>query len=74
MKKTNALFSDLCFPFLEFQVGRVAFDGTNYYIFIFGTVYSPKPCQRFMKGRFVCILQPTPRNSTFVIESSGVLS
>ena len=34
MKRTNALFSDLCFPFPEFQVGRVALDGTNYYIFI----------------------------------------
>ena len=70
----NALFSDLCFPFPEFMVGRVAFDGTNYYIFIFYTVYSPKQCQRFLKGRFVCILQPKPRNSTFVIESVGVLS
>ena len=27
----NALFSDLCFPFPEFKVGCVAFDGTNYY-------------------------------------------
>ena len=70
----NALFSDLCFPFPEFQVGRVAFDGTNYYIFIFDTVYSPKPCQRFLKDRFVSVLQPKPRNSTFVIESGGVLS
>ena len=42
MKRTNALFSEFCFPFPEFQVGRVAFDGTNYYIFIFDTVYSPK--------------------------------
>ena len=24
----NAVFSDLCFPFPKFQVGRVAFDGT----------------------------------------------
>ena len=40
----NALFSNLCFPFLEFQVGRVAFDDTNHYIFIFDTVYSPKLC------------------------------
>ena len=31
------------------------FDGTNYYIFIFDTIRSPKPCQRFFKGRFVCI-------------------
>ena len=68
------MFSDLCFPFQEFQVGRVAFDGTNYYIFIFDTVYSPKSCQRFLKGRFACILQPKPRNSFFVIESVGVLS
>ena len=69
------MFSDLCqFPFPEFQVGRVAFDGTNYYTFIFDTVYSPKPCQCFLKGRFVCILQPKTRNSTFVIESVGVLS
>ena len=30
IKRTNALFSDLCFPSPEFQVGRVAFDGTNY--------------------------------------------
>ena len=72
--RTNALFSDLCFPFPEFQVGRIAFDGTNYYIFIFDTVYRPKPCQRFLKGRLVCILQPKPRNCTFVIESGGVLS
>ena len=68
------MFSDLCFPFPEFQVGRVAFDGTNYYIFIFFTVYSPKRCQRFLKDCFACILQPKPRNSTFVIESVGVLS
>ena len=68
----NALFSGLCFPFLEFQVGRFAFDGTNYYIFIFDTVYSPKLFQHFLKGRFVCILQPKPRNRTFVIESVGV--
>ena len=70
----SALFSDLCFPFQEFQVGHVAFDGTNYYIFIFDTIRSPKPCQRFLKGRFVCILQRKPRNGTFVIESGGVLS
>ena len=37
MKKTNALFSDLCFPFPEFQVGRVAFGGSNYYIFFYLT-------------------------------------
>ena len=74
IKRMNALFSDLCFPFPEFQVRRVAFDGTNYYIFIFDTVYSPKPCQRFLKGHFVCILQQKPRNSTFVIETVGVLS
>ena len=74
MKRMNALFSEFCFPFPEFQVGRFAFDGTNYYIFIFDTVYSPRPCQRFLKGRFVCILQPKLRNSTFVIESDGVLS
>ena len=29
-KRTNALFSDLSFPFPEFKVGHVAFDGTNY--------------------------------------------
>ena len=40
----------------EFQVGRVAFDGTNYYIFIFDTICVPKPCERFLKDRFVCIL------------------
>ena len=74
MKRTNALFSDFCFPFPEFQVGRVMFDGTNYYIFIFDAVYSPKLFQRFLKGRFVCILQPKPRNSTIVIESGRVLS
>ena len=73
-KKANALFSDLCFPFPEFQVGRVAFDGTNYDIFVFDTICSLKPCQRFLKDRFVCILQTKPRNSTFVIESAGVLS
>ena len=42
------------------------FDAANYYIFIFDTVYSPKPCQRFLKGRFICISQPKPRNSTFI--------
>ena len=73
-KKTNALFSDLCFPFPEFQVGRVALDGTSYYVFIFGTTCSSKPCPRFLKGRFVFILQPKPRSSTFVIKSGGVLS
>ena len=70
----DALFSGPCFLSPEFQVGRAAFDGTNYYIFIFDTICSPKPCQRFLKGRFVCILQPKPRNSTFVIEIGGVLS
>ena len=55
-------------------MGRVAFDGTNYHIFIFNTVYSAKPCQHFLKGRFVCILQPKFRNGTLVIESGGVLS
>ena len=55
------------------HVKRVVFDGTNYYIFIFDAICSPKPCQRFLKGRFVCILQPKPRNSTFVVESDGVL-
>ena len=74
IKRTNALFSDLGFPFPEFQVGRVALDGTSYYIFIFDTIRSPKPCQRFLKCRFNCILQPKPRNSTFIIESGGVLS
>ena len=29
----------------DFEVGRVAFDGTNYYIFIFDTIRSPKPCE-----------------------------
>ena len=69
------MFSDLCFTFPEFQVGHVASDGTNYYIFIFDTIRSPKLCQHFSKlGHLVCILQPKPRNSTFVIKSSGVLS
>ena len=54
----NAFFSNLCFPFPEFQVGCVAFDDTNYYIFIFDTICSPQLCQRFFKGRFFCILQP----------------
>ena len=67
------MFSDVCFPCPEFQVGRVAFYGTNYYIFIFDTVYSPKPFQRFLKGRFVCILQSKPLNGNFDIESGGVL-
>ena len=70
----NALFSNLCFPFPEFQVGRVAFDGTNYYIIIFDTVRSPKLCQNFLKGCFVCNLQLKPGNNTFIIKSSGVLS
>ena len=46
----NALFSDFCFPFPEFQIGRVLFDGTNYYIFIFDTICNPKPCQCFRKA------------------------
>ena len=67
-------FPDLCFPILEFQIGRGAFNGTNYYIFMFDTIRSPiKPYHGILKGRFVCILQPKPRNSTFVIESGGVL-
>ena len=70
----NALFSDLCFPFPEFKVGRVAFDGTNYYIFIFDTIRSPKPYQRFLNGCFICILQPKLRNNTSIIERGGVLS
>ena len=37
----NALFFELCFPFPEFQVRCVAFDGTTYYIFIFDTIRSP---------------------------------
>ena len=69
-KRTNALFPDLCFPL----VGRAPFDGTNYYIFVFDTVYSPKLCQRLLKGLFIRILQPKPRNSIFGIESGGVLS
>ena len=73
-RENGHLVSDLCFPFPEFQVGRVAFDCTNYYMFILDTVYSPKPCQRFLKDRFVCNLQPKSRNSTFVMESGGVLS
>ena len=72
-RRSNNLFFDLCFPFSEFQVGRVAFDGTNYYIFIFDTICSLKPCQRFLKSRFVCILQSKPRNNTFVIESGRFL-
>ena len=55
----NTLFSDLCFPSPEFQVRCVAFDGTDCYIFIFDTICSPKLCQHFLKGRFVCTLQPT---------------
>ena len=47
-------FSDLCFPFPEFQVGRVAFHSINYFIFIFDTIYSPKPCQRFFE-RPLCL-------------------
>ena len=70
----NALFSDLCFPFLEFQVGCVAFDDSNYYIFILDTIRSLKPCQCFLKSCFVCTLQTKPPNSTFVIERGGVLS
>ena len=54
MKRTNALFSDLCFLSPEFQVGCVAFDGPNYYIFIFDTIGSPKPCQRFFE-RPLCL-------------------
>ena len=30
-KENERLVSDLCFPFPEFQVGRVAFDDTDYY-------------------------------------------
>ena len=68
------MFSDLCFPFPEFQVGRVAFGCTKYYIFLFDSILNPKPRQRFSKGRFLCILEPKPRNSIFVIESGDVLS
>ena len=68
----EALCSDLCSPFPKFQVGRVAFDGTIYYIFIFDTFHSPNRVSIF--DRPLCILQPKPRNSTFVIESGGVLS
>ena len=82
------MFSDLCFPSPEFQVRRVVFDGINYYIFIFDTICSPKPCQHFVKGVFLVswlkrpntpfcmeshILQPKAQNSTFVIKSGGVL-
>ena len=67
-------FPTFVFPFRSSKSDVFAFEGTNYYICIFDTVYSPKLCQRFQKGRFVCILQPKPRNSTFVIESVGVLS
>ena len=74
IKRTNNLFSNLCFPFPEFQVGRVAFNGINYYIFIIDTSCSPKPCQRFLKDRFVFILQTKLRNSTYVIEGASVLS
>ena len=63
----NALFSDLGFPFPEFQVGHVAFDGTSHYIFIFCIIHSPNPCQHFMKGRFIYILEPKPQNRTFEI-------
>ena len=67
------MFSDLTFPFPEFQVGRVAFDDIIAITFSYLTLLVvPKPCQRFMKGRFVCTLQTKPRNSTFVIESGGV--
>ena len=66
----NALFSNLCFRFPEFQVGRVAFDGTSYYIFIFETIRSPKLCQPFLKDRFVCLLQSKLRNSTFVSKAA----
>ena len=38
IKRTKALFSDLCFPSPEFQVKSVVFNGTNYYIFIFDTI------------------------------------
>ena len=38
----KTLFSDLCVPFPVFQVGRVAFYGTNFYIFLFDTIRSPK--------------------------------
>ena len=72
-EKERLVFRPLC-SLSEFQVGRVSYDDTNYYIFIVDTIRSPKPCQPFLKGRFVCILQPKLRNSTFVIESGGVLS
>ena len=72
--RTNALFSDLCFPSPDFQVGRVAFDGKNYYIFIFDTICVQDRVSIFLKSRFVSILEPKPRNNTFVIESGGVLS
>ena len=42
LKAAFTVFSEVCFSFPELQVGRVAFDGTNYYIFIFDTIRSPK--------------------------------
>ena len=62
----NALFSDFCFPFLRFQVGRVAFDGINYYIVIFDTLYSPKTVSAFFE-RPLCLYftAKTPKAAEF---------
>ena len=64
------MFSNHCFPFPEFQVGCVAFDGTIYYFFIFDTVYIPKPCQRFLKDRFVCFFYS--QNAEIALSQSKV--
>ena len=44
----NALFTVLCVPFLHFQVVRVVYHGTNYYIFIFDTL-QPKTVSAFFE-------------------------
>ena len=57
------------FPSQEFQLGRVAFNGANYYIFIFDPICSP------VFERQLCLyFTAKTRYSTFVIESGRVLS
>ena len=56
----NALISDFCFLFPKFQVGLVAFDGNIYYIFIYDTVCSPKPFQRFWKAALFVFYSQNP--------------
>ena len=47
------MFSDLYFLYPKFHVGRVAFDGTNYYIFITETVsaFFERPLRLYLSAK-----------------------